>query len=273
MRVDEMAPPASLTSPRPLTRNPAASPAARRRSSVPRRSLPKMKRAPTCTSRTASRFTRSSLMKTSAGVSEKSRVKGTRTRASMPEASIASSRWRSVWIIFGARSGCRTLRGCGSKLTTTLGAPSVVVSFDPHPLKVLHPERAPKMIQTLRQREEAIEASGIDALVLVPFTRDFSLTPAEVFIKELLVKRLAVREVHVGERFIFGRDRLGTLDLLRAAGEAAGFRVSGLGDVSDAGGAISSTRIRNALHDGDAVTARELLGLSLIHISEPTRPY
>ncbi|MGZ6989461.1 MAG: adenylyltransferase/cytidyltransferase family protein, partial [Thermoanaerobaculia bacterium] len=65
-----------------------------------------------------------------------------------------------------------------------LGVPSVVVSFDPHPLKVLHPERAPKMIQTLRQREEAIEACGIDALVLVPFTRDFSLTPAESFVRE-----------------------------------------------------------------------------------------
>ena len=141
-----------------------------------------------------------------------------------------------------------------------LGAPSVVVSFDPHPLKVLHPERAPKMIQTLRQREEAIEACGINALVLVPFTRDFSLTPAEGFIKELLVRRLAVREVHVGARFIFGKDRLGSFDLLRAAGEVAGFRVVGLADVSDPGGAISSTRIRNALLEGDAATARDLLG-------------
>ena len=141
-----------------------------------------------------------------------------------------------------------------------LGAPSVVVSFDPHPLKVLHPERAPKMIQTLRQREEAIEACGIDALVLVPFTRDFSLTPAEGFIKELLVKRLEVREVHVGARFIFGKDRLGSFDLLRAAGEVAGFRVVGLADVSDPGGAISSTRIRNALLEGDVATARDLLG-------------
>jgi riboflavin kinase/FMN adenylyltransferase len=141
-----------------------------------------------------------------------------------------------------------------------LGAPSVVVSFDPHPLKVLHPERAPKMIQTLRQREEAIEACGIDALVLVPFTRDFSLTPAESFVKELLVKRLAVREVHVGARFIFGNERGGNLDVLRALGEAAGFRVAGLADVSDASGAISSTRIRNALHEGDMAAAWQLLG-------------
>ena len=160
----------------------------------------------------------------------------------------------------GLHRGHQAMLGAVSARARELGAPSVVVSFDPHPLKVLHPERAPKMIQTLRQREEAIEACGIDALVLVPFTRDFSLTPAEAFIKELLVKRLAVLEVHVGARFIFGRDRLGTLDMLRAAGEAAGFRVAGLADVSDPDGAISSTRIRNALHDGDAATARELLG-------------
>jgi riboflavin kinase/FMN adenylyltransferase len=160
----------------------------------------------------------------------------------------------------GVHRGHQAMLAAVSARARELGAPSVVMSFDPHPLKILHPERAPKMIQTLRQREEAIEACGIDALVLVPFTRDFSLTPAEEFVRELLVKRLAIREVYVGARFIFGRDRLGTLDLLREAGEAAGFRVTGLPDVRDAGGAVSSTRIRNALAEGDAVTAGELLG-------------
>ena len=103
------------------------------------------------------------------------------------------------------------------------GAPSVVVTFDPHPLKVLHPERAPKMIQTLRQREEAIEACGIDAVVLVPFTRDFSLVPAEEFARELLGRRLAAREVCVGAHFVFGRERGGNLEILRRVGVEAGF--------------------------------------------------
>ncbi len=160
----------------------------------------------------------------------------------------------------GVHRGHQAMLETVSRRARELSVPSVVVSFDPHPLKVLHPERAPKMIQTLRQREEAIEAAGIDALVLVPFTRDFSLTPAENFVKELLVKRLAVKEVHVGTRFIFGRDRLGTFDLLKAAGETSGFRVAGLPDVSDADGPVSSTRIRNALHEGDVAGARALLG-------------
>ena len=141
-----------------------------------------------------------------------------------------------------------------------LGAPAVVVTFEPHPLKVLHPERAPRMIQTLRQREEAIEACGIDALVLVPFTRDFSLTPAEDFIRDLLVSRLAVREVHVGEHFMFGRERAGNMEVLRRIGDAAGFIVTGIADVADASAAISSTRIRNALFEGDVASANALLG-------------
>ena len=139
-------------------------------------------------------------------------------------------------------------------------APSVVVTFDPHPLKVLHPERAPKMIQTLRQREEAIEACGIEALVLVPFTRDFSLVLAEEFAKDLLGRRLAAREVCVGARFFFGRERGGNFEVLRKVGAEAGFSVHGLADVADAVGPISSTRIRTALAEGDVVAANALLG-------------
>lgn len=141
-----------------------------------------------------------------------------------------------------------------------LDVPSVVVTFDPHPLKVLHPEGAPKMIQTLRQREEGIEACGIDAIVLVSFTRDFSLTPAETFVKDLLIRRLAAKEIHVGEHFVFGKGKGGSIELLREIGAEAGVGVVGIQDVSDAQGAFSSTRIRQALHTGDVVKARELLG-------------
>jgi len=142
----------------------------------------------------------------------------------------------------------------------SLGAPSVAVTFDPHPLKVLRPEEAPKMIQTLRQKEEALEACGVEALVIVPFTRDFSLTPAEPFVRELLVKRLSARELHVGERFTFGRDKGGNFELLRRLGAEAGMAVVGLSDVVEGGGPISSTRIRAALEAGDAAAAHALLG-------------
>ena len=97
----------------------------------------------------------------------------------------------------GVHRGHRKMLGDLVARARDLDAPSVVVTFDPHPLKILHPEIAPKMLQTLRQREEAIEACGVDAIVLVPFTRDFSLTPAGDFVTDLLVKRLAAQGVSV----------------------------------------------------------------------------
>jgi riboflavin kinase / FMN adenylyltransferase len=160
----------------------------------------------------------------------------------------------------GVHLGHQTMLREVARRAGELGAPAVVVTFEPHPLKVLHPERAPRMIQTLRQREEAIEACGIDALVLVPFTRDFSLTPAEDFIRDLLVKRLAVREVQVGEHFMFGRERGGNMNVLRRIGGETGFTVRGIPDVKDKAAAISSTRVRNALLEGDVASANALLG-------------
>lgn len=141
-----------------------------------------------------------------------------------------------------------------------LSVPSVVVTFDPHPLKVLRPETAPKMIQTLRQREEAIDACGIEALVIVPFTRDFSLTPGREFVRELLVRRLAAREIHVGEKFAFGRGRDGDVTLLREMGAEARFEVHAVTHVADGEGRISSTRIRERIAAGDVAAAGLLLG-------------
>ncbi len=142
----------------------------------------------------------------------------------------------------------------------SLGVPSVVVTFDPHPLKVLRPEEAPRMIQTLRQREEAIEACGIETMLIVSFTRDFSLTPAETFVRELLLRRLAAREVHVGERFTFGHRKKGNLKLLGRVGAEGGMAVVGIADVTDGEGRISSTRIREAVQAGDVTVAAHLLG-------------
>jgi riboflavin kinase/FMN adenylyltransferase len=147
-----------------------------------------------------------------------------------------------------------------SARAASLGIPSVVVTFDPHPLKVLRPEEAPKMIQTLRQRQEAIEACGVEAMLIVPFTRDFSLTPAETFVRELLLKRLSAREVHVGERFTFGHRKKGNLKLLARVGAEGGMAVVGIADVTDGETRISSTRIREALQAGEVGLAARLLG-------------
>ena len=140
------------------------------------------------------------------------------------------------------------------------GLPAIVVTFDPHPLRILAPERAPLMLQTQKQREESLQACGIDTVLTIPFTREFSQIPAEEFVKTLLVKKLAISEIHVGERFVVGRDRGGNVDLLRQLGAVSGFKVSVVSDVNDGDAKISSTRIRQAVLAGEVALARKLLG-------------
>jgi riboflavin kinase/FMN adenylyltransferase len=140
------------------------------------------------------------------------------------------------------------------------GRPAIAITFDPHPLKVLHPELAPKMIQTLPQREEMIEALGIDALLAIPFTRDFSLTEPEEFVAAFLHRRLAVSEILLGSHFAFGRGKRGNLELLETLGGSCGFAAEGVGEVLHDGAPISSTRIREAILGGDIASANAMLG-------------
>jgi len=140
------------------------------------------------------------------------------------------------------------------------GRPAFVITFEPHPMAVLRPGDAPKRIQTLRQKEEAIEVLGVDALLVIPFTRDFSLTEPEEFVRALLRDRLAASELLLGDHFAFGRGKRGDLALLTRLGGECGFSVSVVEEVIFGGGPVSSTRIRRALERGAIVEANAMLG-------------
>ncbi len=140
------------------------------------------------------------------------------------------------------------------------GLPSVAITFEPHPLAVLRPDHTPRQIQTLRQKEEAIEALGIETLLIIPFTRDFSLTEPEDFVREFLAERLGASEMRLGQHFAFGRGKRGDLALLERMGPECGFTASGIDEVIHEGEPISSTRIRNALERGDVADANAMLG-------------
>jgi riboflavin kinase/FMN adenylyltransferase len=127
-------------------------------------------------------------------------------------------------------------------------------------MAVLRPGDAPKRIQTLRQKEEAIEALGVDALLVIPFTRDFSLTEPEEFVRTLLRDKLAVSELFLGDHFAFGRKKRGDLALLTRMGGECGFSVSVVGEVMSGGEPVSSTRIRRALERGGIVEVNGMLG-------------
>ena len=128
-----------------------------------------------------------------------------------------------------------------------LGRPSAVITFDPHPLANVAPDRVPKRILTPSQKEELIRGTGVDALLVVPFTHDFSRWTADRFIEEFLVAALQVAEVHIGRDFCFGAGREGRLDRLQAAGARLGFGVEGVEDVKIRGIRVSSSLVRDAI--------------------------
>ena len=141
-----------------------------------------------------------------------------------------------------------------------LGGVSVVYTFVPHPLKVLAPERAPRLINTYAEKERLIEASCIDVLICAPFTRETASLSADRFVEDILVKKIGVRYLVVGYDYSFGRNREGNVDFLRRKGEALGFEVEVLGPIVGHGEVYSSSRIRRMLVEGDVSAAVSLLG-------------
>lgn len=141
-----------------------------------------------------------------------------------------------------------------------LRRPSAVITFNPHPLSVVAPDRVPKQILTLSQKEELLREMGVDAMLVVPFTHEFSRWTADRFIDEFLVAALRVAEVRIGQDFCFGAGREGNLRKLRAAGERHGFTVEGVGEVRRRGIRVSSSLIRDAIAKGALHTATLALG-------------
>src|SRR5213594_876368 len=121
------------------------------------------------------------------------------------------------------------------------GGSSLMITFDPHPLKVLAPERAPRMLTTRKQKLTLIEAAGIEFLLILPFTMELAEVSAEQFVREHLAGGLGAREVYVGANFNFGRGREGTADLLiRLCGEL-GIRAAQVNEVLYLNSPVSSS--------------------------------
>lgn len=151
------------------------------------------------------------------------------------------------------------------------GAVSVAVTFDPHPVRVLRPEMAPKLITPMPQRLELLAQTGIDATLILPFTEEFSQTPAFDFADQVLARRLRAVEVHEGESFRFGRDaEAGTEDLIRF-GKQLGFEVFGHRALTVRGITVSSSEVRQRIVAGNISLARALLGRSFSIESTPER--
>ena len=139
-------------------------------------------------------------------------------------------------------------------------AAAVAVTFDPHPVRVLRPEMAPKLITPMPQRLELLAKTGVDATVVLPFTEEFSRMPAFDFAEQVLARGLRAVEVHEGESFRFGHGaESGTEDLIRF-GEQLGFAVFGHKALRVRGVPVSSSEVRKQVLAGEMGMARALLG-------------
>ncbi|RPI66869.1 MAG: bifunctional riboflavin kinase/FAD synthetase [Ignavibacteriae bacterium] len=139
---------------------------------------------------------------------------------------------------------------------------TVVVTFDPHPQIVLQkPEREPvKLLSTIDERCEVFEQLGIDMVVVIPFTREFGATPAEQFIRDVIVNGIGVSHFLVGHDHMFGKDRGGDETLLQRLGPECGFSVEIMPPLVCGEIVVSSTKVRNALKDGQVEEAEKMLG-------------
>ena len=160
----------------------------------------------------------------------------------------------------GVHLGHRELFRRLVKTARRLNCPSVVYTFDPHPLKFLAPEKAPRLLNTPEEKQRLIAASHVDYLIESPFTAEFARMSPEQFIDDILVARLKIKALVVGYDYAFGKGRRGNTDFLKACGKEKGFTVEVLQPVGSDGLPYSSTRIRTMVAAGDVAEVVQLLG-------------
>ena len=141
-----------------------------------------------------------------------------------------------------------------------VGAVPTVITFDPHPRAVLHPESAPPLLQTFDQKIEAFGVLGIEQTIVVRFTTEFSSISAPDFLRDVVKERLHAQEVYLGKGFAFGHNREGNIELLRRLGVELGFVAGEVPEVSFRGRRVSSSKIRELLAKGNVNLARRMLG-------------
>jgi len=140
------------------------------------------------------------------------------------------------------------------------GGTPMAMTFDPHPSRVVRPDKAPTLLMTKEQRLEALERAGIKAVAVVRFTTELSQWDPETFVRTVLVEWLRVSDVWVGANFLFGHDRSGNFSTLRTLGQRYGFRADKIDPVRYKEFVVSSTRVRRLIAEGRMDEAGALLG-------------
>lgn len=160
----------------------------------------------------------------------------------------------------GVHRGHRKILERVCRVASERGGTPVVMTFDPHPPRVVRPDKAPPLIMTKAQKLEAIEAAGVQGAAIVRFTAELSHWDPDTFVERVLVDWLRVADVWVGANFLFGHDRAGNFSLLRTLGARYGFRAEKIDPIRYKDFVVSSTRVRRLLGEGRVDEAGALLG-------------
>ena len=166
----------------------------------------------------------------------------------------------TIGIFDGVHQGHQRTIGRAVELARERGVPSVVLTFDPHPSEIIRPGSHPPVLTGARHKADLVEALGVDVMCVLPFTPEFRRLTAEEFVHEVLVERLHVSAVVVGENFRYGEQGAGDVASLTASGKRFGFTVEGLALEGSADTTYSSTYIRSLVDAGDVAEAARVLG-------------
>jgi riboflavin kinase/FMN adenylyltransferase len=166
----------------------------------------------------------------------------------------------AIGVFDGVHLGHQAVIGRALSDARKAGGTAVVVTFNPHPIRMMRPEHAPRLLTSTQHKAQLVERLGITDLLIVPFTPELSATSPENFVLQLHAACRPLREICVGHTWSFGRDRAGNLELLKAMGDRLGFDEVGLPAVEIDGEVVSSTLVRAAVEAGDLQKASRLLG-------------
>jgi riboflavin kinase/FMN adenylyltransferase len=166
----------------------------------------------------------------------------------------------AIGVFDGVHLGHQAVISTSAKHAAAAGGTPVVVTFDPHPVKVLRPESAPHLITATQHKIALIRDLGVAHLLVLHFDRAFAATSPEDFVRQLVENSRPLSEICVGHEWSFGKGRAGNLALLKKMGDANGFNVIGVEAVKVNGEVVSSTAIRQAVAEGNLVKATQMLG-------------
>jgi riboflavin kinase/FMN adenylyltransferase len=177
----------------------------------------------------------------------------------------------AIGVFDGVHLGHQAVISAATSHARAADGTPVVMTFDPHPLKVLRPQYAPHLLTATQHKIALIRDLGVEHLLVINFDKKFAATLPEEFVEELVTHSRPLREICVGHEWSFGKDRRGNLDLLKRLGAQFDFNVVGVPPVTVNGEVVSSTAIRQAVEKGDFAKAADVLGREYTILGTVTR--